>query len=67
MAKHRNHVIYDRDPARLSKLAEDYSFLGREVIRKKDRLIVLALPTHSKRKDRLEKKRRDNKRAREDY
>lgn len=44
MSRQRNHVIYDKDQAKLVRLREEYESLGRQTKLEDGRLIVLALP-----------------------
>lgn len=65
MAKVKNYAIH-ADETRLNALQADYVFLGREVRREPGTLVVLALPTTYKRKERLEAKARRRREERED-
>jgi hypothetical protein len=44
MAKMKNHVIYDNDQVTLTRLAEEYAMLGRDVKIEQGRLTVFAIP-----------------------
>lgn len=54
----KNYVIYDADPQRLNRLAEEYRWLGREVDQDLDKITVLAMPRTWKRKQKKERRLR---------
>lgn len=71
MARVRNQHISSNDPEVLVRLAEEFTFLGREVKLNLDerKLTVFALPLTYKKKRRLENKRKraKQKNSYEDY
>lgn len=68
MAKIQNQHIYDRDQEKLKRLADEFTWLGREIRLEPGHLTVFALPsTYKKKTEKERRKRIARRRSEHDY